>query len=68
MENDKTICQVEGCGVPRYLHATCCGWNNANLIIYPQDEDEIGFQKLKLAATGQEIRITGSGAFIITGN
>ena len=62
---NKTICPV--CGVPEYLHATCCGWQNANLILFPKNDEEIQWQKQKLAACDGEIRINKDGVFISMG-
>ncbi len=25
------------CGVPLHLHATCCGWDNAHLVVFQND-------------------------------
>jgi hypothetical protein len=34
------------CGVPLYLHATCCGWLNANYCITPKNDEEREYKRL----------------------
>lgn len=35
---ETTLCI--NCGVPLKIHNTACGWQNANVIVYPQNEEE----------------------------
>lgn len=49
MEND--FCPV--CSVPVKMHNTCCGWNNANMIIH---ESEKVFTASSISDEEKEIR------------
>jgi hypothetical protein len=40
VEKEETLCSV--CGVPLSIHNTCCGWQNANLIIFPWEQTIAG--------------------------
>lgn len=61
---NKEVIKYCGCGVPLSLHNTCCGWENANLILYPKNKLEIEWQKQQLQATNSTIVISGDGASI----
>lgn len=69
MANNESNTEINKCtcGVPLNLHATCCGWANANLIIYPSNEQEREWQRLKLEATGMQIVINGKSTVLVTG-
>lgn len=64
-QNDKRECTV--CGVPMYLHNTACGWSNSNLIIYPQNAEEIEWQRKQLEAKNSQLIIDKDGVFISSG-
>lgn len=42
--------KCNGCGVPKYIHGTACGWANANYIIHPSNEAEREYKRLKEGA------------------
>lgn len=45
-EMKKEITKICTCGVPLYLHATCCGWLNANYCIAPKNDEEREYKRL----------------------
>lgn len=56
--------ECDVCGVPSRLHGTCCGWSNADIIIYPRTDEEADWQRRSLAATGFKITINDKGAVL----